>query len=103
MNARIHVSTERGFSLVEALVGMIILALGLLSLASAASLGLAQMTRARQDMQYFADVQQEVDSLVNRGRGKVASGGTTYMTHVASDARSSAPAPPAAAATPPVR
>ena len=77
MNARTHVSTERGFSLVEALVGIIILALGLLSLASAASLGLAQMTRARQDMQYFADVQQEMDSLVNRGWGKVSSGSTT--------------------------
>ena len=67
----------RGFSLVEALVGIIVLAIGLLSLAGAASLGLTQMTRARQDMQYFADVQQEMDSLVNRGWGKVASGSTT--------------------------
>src|SRR5438874_12270732 len=67
----------RGFSLVEALVGIIVLAIGLLSPAGAASLGLTQMTRARQDMQYFADVQQEMDSLVNRGWGKVSSGSTT--------------------------
>ena len=68
---------ERGFSLVEALVGIMILAIGLLGLAAAATHGLTQTVRARQDMEYFADVQQEIDSLLNRGWGRVQNGSAT--------------------------
>ncbi len=70
-------AAERGFSLVEVLVAMIIFVVGVLGLASAATLGLAQLARARQDHQYYADLQQEMDSLGSLGWGKVKSGSTT--------------------------
>ena len=66
-----------GFSLVEILVAVTLLAVAMMSLAGAAALGLSQMGKARQDLQYSADVQQIADSLVARGWNKVASGSST--------------------------
>lgn len=50
-------------SLVEVLVAVTLLAVAMLSLGAAAGFGVRQMGLARQDLQYAADVQQEVDSL----------------------------------------
>ena len=66
-----------GFSLVEILVAVTLLAVAMMSLAGAAALGLSQMGKARQDLQYSADVQQIADSLVAVGWNKVASGSST--------------------------
>ncbi|HJQ52918.1 MAG TPA: prepilin-type N-terminal cleavage/methylation domain-containing protein [Gemmatimonadaceae bacterium] len=63
-----------GFSLIEVLIGMTILSMVMLGLGGAAALGLAQMAKARQDLQYSADVQQVGDSLVAKGWNKVTSG-----------------------------
>ena len=68
---------RRGFSLVEIVVSMTLLAVAMMSLAGSASLGLNQMGKARQDLQYSADVQQVVDSLVAVGWNKVGNGSTT--------------------------
>jgi prepilin-type N-terminal cleavage/methylation domain-containing protein len=68
---------NRGFSLVEILVAVTLLAVAMMSLAGAAALGLSQMGKARQDLQYSADVQQVADSLVAVGWNKVASGSST--------------------------
>ena len=68
---------NRGFSLVEILVAVTLLAVAMMSLAGAAALGLSQMGKARQDLQYSADVQQIADSLVAVGWNKVASGSST--------------------------
>lgn len=68
---------RRGFSLVEIIVSMTLLGVALMSLAGSASLGLNQMGKARQDLQYAADVQQVVDSLVVVGWNKVGNGSTT--------------------------
>jgi prepilin-type N-terminal cleavage/methylation domain-containing protein len=68
---------ERGFSLVEILVAVTLLAVAMMSLAGAAALGLSQMGKARQDLHYSADVQQISDSLVAVGWNKVSSGATT--------------------------
>ena len=65
---------NRGFSLVEILVAVTLLAVAMMSLAGAAALGLSQMGKARQDLHYSADVQQVTDSLVMRGWNNVASG-----------------------------
>lgn len=65
-----------GFSLVEVLVAMTLLAVVMMALAGAASLGLAQMGKAHQDLQYSADVQQVADSLVSVGWNNVTSGST---------------------------
>ena len=73
----VNVSARRGFSLVEVLVALTLLGVAIMSIAGAAALGLAQMGMAGQDLQYAADVQQVVDSLVAVGWNKVGSGSTT--------------------------
>ena len=70
-------STRSGFSLVEVLVALTLLGVVVMSIAGAAALGLAQMGKASQDLQYSADVQQVVDSLVAVGWNKVGNGSTT--------------------------
>jgi prepilin-type N-terminal cleavage/methylation domain-containing protein len=72
-----RVEGERGFSLVEILVAVTLLAVAMMSLAGAAALGLSQMGKARQDLHYSADVQQVADSLVAVGWNKVSSGAST--------------------------
>ncbi len=74
MSGRMQLSGERGFSVVEAIVGIVMLSIGLIGLAKASALGFSQVTRARQDMQYAAEVQQVMDSLRSRGYGLVAGG-----------------------------
>jgi prepilin-type N-terminal cleavage/methylation domain-containing protein len=68
---------RKGFSLVEVMIAMTLMAVAIMSLAGAASLGLTQMGKARQDLQYSADVQQVADSLVGVGWNRVTSGSTT--------------------------
>jgi prepilin-type N-terminal cleavage/methylation domain-containing protein len=69
-------STRRGFSLVEVLVALTLLGVAVMSIAGAAALGLSQMGKAGQDLQYSADVQQVVDSLVGAGWNNVGNGST---------------------------
>ena len=75
-----HLTTLRsrqGFSLVEVMIAMSLLAVAMMSLAGAAALGLNQMGRARQDLQYTADVQQVTDSLIGAGWNHVSNGAAT--------------------------
>ena len=65
---------RRGMSLVEVLVAVTLLAVAMLSLGAAAGLGVAQMRLAGHDLQYAADVQQEVDSLSSITWNNVTSG-----------------------------
>jgi len=69
--------SRQGFSLVEVMVAVTLLAVAMMSLAGASALGLAQMGKARQDLQYSADVQQVTDSLVGRGWNNVSNGSAT--------------------------
>src|SRR6266550_9384717 len=69
--------TKRGFSIVEVLIAVTLLGLAMMSLAGAATLGLSQMGKARQDLQYSADVQQVTDSLVGAGWNHVSNGSAT--------------------------
>ena len=77
MNGSRLVPVRDGFSLVEILVAMTLLAVVMMALAGAASLGLAQMGKAHQDLEYSADVQQIADSLIATGWGNVTSGSST--------------------------
>ncbi|MFL5504685.1 MAG: prepilin-type N-terminal cleavage/methylation domain-containing protein [Gemmatimonadaceae bacterium] len=77
MTPTIQSESRSGFSLVEVLIAMSLLSVVMMSLAGAAALGLNQMGKARQDMQYSADVQQVADSLVAKGYKKVNSGSAT--------------------------
>lgn len=72
-----EVKARDGFSIVEILVGMSLLSVVMMGLASAATLGLSQMSKARQDLAYAADVQQVSDSLVAKGWNNVATGSQT--------------------------
>lgn len=69
-----NLALRDGFSLLEVLIGMTMLSFVMLGLAGGAALGLSQMAKARQDLQYSADVQQVADSLVSKGWNNVASG-----------------------------
>ena len=77
MKSSIPCDGKRGFSLVEVMIAMTLMAVTVMSLAGAAALGLTQMGKARQDLQYSADVQQVADSLVSVGWNRVSSGGST--------------------------
>lgn len=68
-----------GFSLVEVLVGVILLSTGVLGLAAAGSAGVAQTTRSRDDTQFWGDAQQILDSLVARGFGLPATIDSTIV------------------------
>jgi prepilin-type N-terminal cleavage/methylation domain-containing protein len=68
---------REGFSLVEVMISMTLLGVAMMSLAGAAALGLSQMGKARQDLQYSADVQQVADSLVGSGWNNVSNGSAT--------------------------
>jgi len=70
-------NARAGFSLVEVLVSVTLLSFVMMGVGGAATLGLAQMEKARQDLQYSADVQQLTDSLVAKGWNNVATGSST--------------------------
>lgn len=70
-------NSRQGFTLVEVLVAMILLSVAMMSLAGAAALGLSQLGKARQDLEYAADVQQVTDSLVGAGWSNVSNGSGT--------------------------
>lgn len=65
---------RRGMSLVEVMVAVTLLGVAMLSLGAAAGLGVSQMGSARQDLQYTADVQQQIDSLSSLRWNAVTSG-----------------------------
>ena len=77
MKESIQQQAREGFSIVEILVAMSLLSVVMMGLAGATTLGLSQMAKARQDLQYSADVQQVADSLVAKGWNNVASGSQT--------------------------
>src|SRR5947207_8372600 len=62
---------QRGFSLVELMIGITIFTGALLGLAAAASVGIKQNSRAREDTQYWGDAQQVMDSLLAKGFGNI--------------------------------
>ena len=70
-------ANREGFSIVEVLVAVTLLGVAMMSLAGAASLALSQLGKAKQDLQYSADVQQVTDSLVGVGWNKVSTGSAT--------------------------
>jgi prepilin-type N-terminal cleavage/methylation domain-containing protein len=74
MSGPVQSHPRSGFSLIEVLVSMTLLSFVMMSLAAGAALGLSQMGKARQDLQYSADVQQVTDSLVAKGWNKVTDG-----------------------------
>jgi prepilin-type N-terminal cleavage/methylation domain-containing protein len=77
MRQSIQSKDREGFSLIEVLVSVSLLSLVMMGLSGAAALGLSQMSKARQDLQYSADVQQVTDSLIAKGYQNVTTGSAT--------------------------
>jgi prepilin-type N-terminal cleavage/methylation domain-containing protein len=77
MRQSIQSKDREGFSLIEVLVSVSLLSLVMMGLSGAAALGLSQMSKARQDLQYSADVQQVTDSLIAKGYQNVSTGSAT--------------------------
>ncbi len=65
---------ERGVSLVEIMVAMVILTSTLLSLSGAAALALRTTIRGREDLKVWAAVQRKGDSLMEQGAGNITGG-----------------------------
>ncbi|HJP58925.1 MAG TPA: prepilin-type N-terminal cleavage/methylation domain-containing protein [Gemmatimonadaceae bacterium] len=80
MSRSLKLQLRDGFSIVEVLVGMSLMSVVMMGLAGAATLGLSQMSKARQDLQYSADVQQVADSLVAKGTCASAANQTWTQT-----------------------
>ena len=78
-NARRSLRARAGFSLIEVLTGVIVMSTALLGLAGAASAGLMQTTRSRDDTQFWGDAQLVLDSLVARGFGAAATTDSTMI------------------------
>ncbi len=70
---------ERGVSLVEVIVGMVMLAAAVLGLVGASGLALQTTIRGRRDMQLWAALQWKADSLVSVGWGSVTNGTDTVQ------------------------
>jgi prepilin-type N-terminal cleavage/methylation domain-containing protein len=70
-------ANQRGFSLIEVMIGVTIMTAAVLGLAATTTLGLKHTSRSREDTQFWGDAQQVMDSLVGRGFGQVVSGQTT--------------------------
>ena len=68
---------RRGFSLIEVIVGIVMMTAALLGLAAAAAVGIRQTSRAREDSQYWADAQRVIDSLISRGFNQSSTGSAT--------------------------
>ncbi len=67
-------SNERGASLIEAMVGMVMMTLILLSLGQAMGFAMQMTVRGREDLRLWADVQQKADSLMTVSVASVVSG-----------------------------
>ncbi len=65
---------ERGVSLVEVIVGIVILTTALMSLAGAAGLAMKTTVRAREDLRVWAAAQRKGDSLMALGAGNIVAG-----------------------------
>ena len=68
------VANERGFGLVEVLVGVVLLSSVLLSLAGAAGLAMRRTNVGRLEMHTWAAVQRKADSLMSVGWADVTDG-----------------------------
>jgi len=69
--------SERGASLIEAMVGMVMMTVILLSLGQAMGLAMRMTVRGREDIRLWADVQRKADSLMTINAGSVVSGSDT--------------------------
>jgi prepilin-type N-terminal cleavage/methylation domain-containing protein len=69
----------QGVSLVEVLIGIVILAIALLGLAAAGGVAARQVYTGRVDMARWAALQQQLESVIARGYDSVTAGSATVQ------------------------
>ncbi len=74
-----RIRTREGVSLVEILIGVVILAVALLGLAAAGGVAARQVYMGRVDMGRWAALQQQLESLVAQGYDSVDTGSGTVQ------------------------
>lgn len=70
---------ERGFSLVEILISLLIFSVALLGLCAAGSVAARQVYMGRQDMARWSAVQEQIESLMSQGYDGVTSSTATVQ------------------------
>ncbi len=68
---------ERGLSLIEVMIAIVVLATALLALSGAAGLAVRTTVRGQQEIQMWSAVQWKADSLISLGWGNVTAGSDT--------------------------
>jgi len=78
-NLRRVVEERRGVSLVEILIGVVILTVALLGLAAAGGVAAQQVYRGRQDMHRWVALQQQLETLMATGYDSLSAGSATVQ------------------------
>ncbi|MGD2154066.1 MAG: prepilin-type N-terminal cleavage/methylation domain-containing protein [Gemmatimonadales bacterium] len=73
------VGERRGVSLVEILIGIVILTVALLGLAAAGGVAAQQVYQGRQDMHRWVALQQQLETLVATGYDSLSAGSATVQ------------------------
>jgi prepilin-type N-terminal cleavage/methylation domain-containing protein len=69
--------TRRGFTLVEVMIGLMLLTIGLLAVTGLSSVSVRTASRASEEGRYWGDAQEVIDSVMALGFGIPTSGSTT--------------------------
>ena len=72
---------QRGVSLVEAMVGVVILAIVLLGLAAAGGVAARQVDLARADMRYWIAIQAQMETLLHTKYDSLETGSATVQSY----------------------
>jgi len=78
-SSRCRPTDERGISLVEVLIGLVVLTVGLMGILASAAVAIRQTYRSNRDIHLWAAVQWKVDSLVSVGADNVTGGADTVQ------------------------
>jgi prepilin-type N-terminal cleavage/methylation domain-containing protein len=79
MMMRRRLKEEKGVSLIEVLIGVVILAIALLGLAAAGGVAARQVYNGRLDMARWAAIQEQIESLVAVGYDSISGGSGTVQ------------------------
>jgi len=77
MNRQFRGRARRGFTLVEVMIGLMLLTIGLLAVTGLSSISVRTASRASEEGRYWGDAQEVIDSVMALGFGIPTTGSTT--------------------------